>query len=560
MEAGEVTARGGFWRSATPLVLAAMLASGVLIIAFASRLSFLLDDWTYILYRRDFSVDAFLDPGNEHFVGGPVAAYKLLLATFGMGSTLPFGLLTTAIFLMGVWFFFVWVRRRIGQWPALIMMLPVLFLGAAFDDFLWFISAISFLTSMTFGLGMLLALDRRDRLGDRLACVALIGSMLFASLWLAFAVGAVVDVVLRRGERDWRRRAYLVVVPVALYALWWLGWGHTAESSVSFHNLATTPLYVFDAFAAAIAALLGLATPVEGIASPSGLDWGRPLAILLGGLAIWRLYRLERVPRSLWVVLAITLTFWILGGLDLKSGRSAWVSRYQYPSVGLMLLVAVELLRGLKLERRLLLPALAVVVAAVASNILFLEESYESYKRTSQIEQADLAAVEIARQTVDPSFVLSENIAGTGYVPVEAGAYLSARDAFGSPAFSEAELASAPAEAQLPADKVLAAALGIKLRPAAAPQSLGACRTVRLGSAEKATATLPANGALLRSSDGPVKVNLGRFSDTFPVDLGSLTRSHWSELAIPTDRSRRPWQTRLSGSGAVTVCDLAGNA
>ncbi len=560
MRPGEATVRGEFWRSATPLVLAAMLASGALIVAFASRLSFLLDDWTYILYRRDFSLDAFLAPGNEHFVGGPVAAYKLLLATFGMSSTLPYGLLTTAIFLIGVWFFFVWVRRRIGQWPALIAALPILFLGAAFDDFLWFIAAISFLSSMTFGLGMLLALDRRDRRGDRLACIGLIGSMLFASLWLAFAIGAVVDIVLRRNERDWRRRAYVVLVPVALYAIWWLGWGHTAETAVSLHNLATTPLYVFDSFAAAIAALLGLATPVEGIASPSGLDWGRPLAVLLGGLTVWRLYRLERVPRSLWVVLAITLSFWILGGLDLKSGRFAWVSRYQYPSAALMLLVAADLLRGLKFERRLIVPALAVVAAAVASNVLFLEESYESYKRTSMIERADLAAVEIARETVDPGLVLSEDIAGTGYVSVEAGAYLSARDAFGSPAFSEPELASAPAEARLPADKVLAAALGIELKPATAPQSLKVCRMVRLGSAEKATATLPTSGALLRSSTGSVKVNLGRFSDTFPVELGSLARHRWSELAIPTDLSRRPWQTQLRGSGAVTVCGLAGNA
>jgi hypothetical protein len=560
MQAGEATVRGRFWRSATPFVLTAMLASGLLIVNFGSRLSFLLDDWTYILYRRDFSVDAFLDPGNEHFVGGPVAAYKLLLATFGMGSTLPYSLLTTAIFLIGAWFFFVWVRRRIGQWPALIATLPVLFLGAAFDDFLWFISAISFLTSMTFGLGMLLAFDRRDRLGDRLACVALIGSMLFASLWLAFAVGAALDIVLRRKERAWLRRAYVVVVPVALYAIWWLGWGHTAESAISFHNLATTPLYVFDAFAAAIAALFGLATPVEGIASPSGLDWGRPLAILFGGLAIWRLYRLERIPRSLWVVLAIILTFWILGGLDLKSGRSAWVSRYQYPSVGLMLLVAVELLRGVKLERRLLLPALAVVIAAVASNFLFLEESYESYKRTSQIERADLGAVEIARDTVDPGFVLSEDIAGTGYVPVEAGAYLSARDAFGSPAFSEPELASAPAEARIPADKVLAAALGVKLRPATAPRSRAGCRTVRLDPAEATTVVLPAGGALLRADAGPVKVDLGRFANTFPVELGSLAGHRWSELAIPTDRSRRPWRAQLGGSGSAIVCAVAGNA
>ena len=283
-------------RAATPFLLVAMLASGMLIVVLASKISFLLDDWTYILYRRDFSLDAFMDPANEHLVIGPVAVFKLLLPTVGMDSTLPYRLLTTTLFLLGAWFLFVWIRRRLGQWPALIATIPILFLGAAFDDFLWFIASISFVGSMTCGLGMLLALDRRDRLGDRLACVWLIGSLLFASLWLAFAIGAAVDIALRRGERDWRRRAYIVVIPVALYAVWWLGWGHTAESAFSLHNVATTPVFVLDSFAAAIASLFGLATPVDGIASPGGLDWGRPLAILLGGLAIWRLYKFERIP------------------------------------------------------------------------------------------------------------------------------------------------------------------------------------------------------------------------------------------------------------------------
>jgi len=540
-------------------MLAAMLASGVLVTALASRISFLLDDWTYILFRRAFSVDTFMQPANEHFVAGPVAVFKLLLPVFGMGSTLPYRVAATAMFLLGAWFLFVWISGRIGQWPALIATVPILFLGAAFDDLLWFAS-ITFLGAMACGLGMLVALDRRDKLGDRLACAWLVGSLLFSSLWLAFAIGAAVDVILRRGERDWRGRAFLVVVPVVLYAIWWLGWGHTAESAFSLHNVATTPLFVFDSFAAGVAALLGLATPVEGIASPAGLDWGRPLAVLLGGLAVWRLYRLERVPRSLWVVLAIVLAFWILGGLDVKSGRVAWASRYQYPAAAMILLVATDLLRGLKLERRLIVPALAVVAAAVASNILFLHESYESYARTSRLERADLAAVEIARDTVAPGLILSEDIADTGYVPVDAGSYLSARDAFGSPAYTEAELEAAPEEARIPADKVLAAALGVELEPGGAPRSLKGCRTVRSGSANAATVTLPTGGASLRPGDSPVEVNLGRFAQAFPVKLGSLTPGAWGTLAIPADRSTRPWRAQLSGPGAVTVCALAPKA
>ena len=403
---------------------------------------------------------------------------------------------------------------------------------------------------MTCGLGMLLALDRRDRTGDLLACIWLVGSLAFASLWLAFAIGAAVDIALRRGEREWRRRVYLVLVPVALYAAWWLGWGHTAESAVSLHNIAATPLFVLDSFAAAIAGLLGLATPAEGAASPAGLDWGRPLAVLLGGLGLWRLYRLERIPRSLWVVLAILLSFWVLGGVALKPGRAAWVSRYQYPGAALTILVAVELLRGVRLERRLFAPAAIVVAAAVAGSVLFLHLSFRSYERTTSIERADLAAIEIARDRVDPDFVLSEDIAGTGYVHIDAGSYLSARDAFGSPAFSEAELATAPADAREPADRVLAAGLDLELSPVAPPQTQASCRTL----AAPASVTLPPGGALLRASGGDPEVSLGRFADGFPVALGALEPDRWERLAVPSDRSPRSWRMRLQGDAAVTVC------
>ncbi len=53
-----------------------MLASGVLLVVLGSKLSFLLDDWTFILDRRGFNTDAFLLPDNEHLVAGPVAVWS----------------------------------------------------------------------------------------------------------------------------------------------------------------------------------------------------------------------------------------------------------------------------------------------------------------------------------------------------------------------------------------------------------------------------------------------------------------------------------------------------
>ena len=552
---------GGAIRLKEPaaLLLAAALAiSGLIIVVLGSKVTFVLDDWTYILYRREFSADAFLAPANEHLVAGAVVVWKLLLSGFGMGSLAPFRIASTAMFLLGDWFLFVWIRRRLGPWPALLATLPVIFMGAAFEDLFWFAS-ITFLGSLTCGLGMLVALDRRDKVGDRLACAWLLGTMLFSSVWVPFAAGAALDVVLRRDERDWRRRAYVVVAPALLWVLWWLGWGHEAESALSLHNIATTPLFVLDSFGAAIAALLGLATPVEGIASPAGLDWGRPLAVALGGLALWRAYRLERIPRSFWVVLTIGLAFWILGGFDLKPGRVPWASRYQLFGGAVVLLVATELLRGVKLNRRLLGPALVVVAASVASNGLFLHEAYKSYADSTEIVRGNLTALELARDTVDPSFYLEEEFADTGFDHIDAGSYFAAVDDFGSPAYTIDELQASAEPARFAADKVLLNALRVQLEPiprSAVPN--GDCVTVE----PSRPFAVPPGGVAIAAGAKPVTdIQMTRFAtpadgSPLPVDFQSgINPGEATRLAIPPDQSDVPWKLTLEG-GPATVCAL----
>ncbi len=550
---------GGAIRLKNPaslLLAAAMLVAGVTIVVLGSKLTFILDDWTYILYRRDFNADAFLTPANEHLVGGAVVIWKLLLSGFGIGSLVPFRIVSTAMFLLGDWFLFVLLRRRLGPWPALLATLPVLFMGAAFEDLFWF-SSITFLGSLTCGLGMLVALDRQDKIGDRLALAWLLGTMLFSSVWVAFAAGMVVDIALRRGERDWRRRAYVVVVPAILWALWWLGWGHEAESALSLHNVATTPLFVLDSFGSAIAALLGLATPVEGIASPAGLDWGRPLAVALGGLALWRAYRIERIPRSFWVVLTIGLAFWILGGFDLKPGRVPWASRYQLLGGIFVLLVGAELLRGVQLTRRLLGPALVVVAASVASNSLFLHEAYESYASSTEIVRGNLTALEIARNTVDPTFFLDEEFADTGFDHIDAGSYFAAVDDFGSPAYTVAELQASGEPARFAADKVLLNALRIAVEPippSAVPSE--GCFAVTSSRAFE----VPPGGVAVRAGKQPITdIQMKRFASGakgFPVDFqAGIGAGEAAAIPIPIDLSTVPWKMRLEG-GPATVCGL----
>ena len=533
--------------TATPLLLAAMAAAGAYIVVLGQKLSFLLDDWGYIVLRRG-GFENWVRPDNEHFVAGPVTIWKLLIATFGIDSMLPYKIVSTALFLAGVWFLFLWCRRRVGEWAALIGMVALLFCGAAFDDLLWFAS-ITFLGSTLGGLAMLVALDRRDRTGDRLACLGLTVSLVFSSLWVAFAAGAALDILLRRRERPWPGRVFVVAVPALIYVAWWIGWGHEAESALSLHNVVRSPAWVFDSIAGAIAALLGLAIPAEGITAPNGLDWGRPLAAVLIPLALWRLWKMPRVPRSLWVVIAVALVYWFLGGFDVKTGRDASASRYQYTSGAFVLMIAAGLLAGVRFQRRLLIPALVVLAAAVVPNVVFFHEAYESYRRTSQIERADLAALELTRPRVDPAFRIEEEDADTGYVPLEAGPYFEARDEDGSPAYEEAELAEAPEHARVPGDKVMAAALGVSIAPGQIGKS---CHPAPI---DKGVLILPLDrgGAALMATK-PLQLALGRFSGSFPVAVGELSPGSWTTLRIPPDLSPQPWKLQLRGEGQVTVC------
>src|SRR5437588_11535237 len=75
-------------RSPSPshLLGAAVVASAVLLLVLGSHLSFMGDDWGFLLDRRGWTVHSLLDPNNEHIALIPVVIYKLLQETFGMSS------------------------------------------------------------------------------------------------------------------------------------------------------------------------------------------------------------------------------------------------------------------------------------------------------------------------------------------------------------------------------------------------------------------------------------------------------------------------------------------
>jgi hypothetical protein len=556
------------------LLSAAVLTSAVYLLVLDRHLSFLFDDWQFLIDRPGWSAHSLLDPHNEHIVVLPVAIYKVLLATVGMDSAFPFRVVSTLVFLSSAVLLFVYLRERVNDWLALAGSVLILFLGAGYEDLLWSFQ-IGFFGSMAAGLGMLLALERRR---DGLACLLLVVSTGFSSLGLSFAAGALIEI---GTSRDRWRRAYVAAIPLLLYAIWWLVWGHTADNALSWANFTEMPQYVADAFAAGLASLLGL-SPLVPIGLPGSpdvtlqpLEWGRPLLVAAVSLAAWRIYKLGRIPRWLWIVAVIGFSFWVLAALNEKPGRTAIASRYQYVSAVFILLIAAELLRGVRIRRSgwLLLSGATALIAL--SGIGLLHQGYKSYRTTSEIGRADLSALEIARGQVKQSFSLDPSFSGTTIL-VNAGRYFDRVDDFGSPAYTSAELSSAPEPAREAADRVLAAGLGLHLAPhPALPASgreapvlvgpdeallgsSGSCLAVQATELDAPLLELPAGGVTLKAGRASqAEVRLRRFAGTaLPVDLGSVSSGEIEEISIPADRSSETWKLSLQGDGRVIVCGL----
>jgi hypothetical protein len=549
--------KGRLTRNAPLLLLgAALVAAAVVLLEYASGLAPFQDTWEFLMHRRGISVDALMEPHNEHIVVLPVAIYQLLLRLFGMGSSTPEYVTLTLFLLATAALLFVYVRRRLGPWPALMAAVVLLFLGPAWQVLLWPFE-IGFVGSFLFGIAMLSALEREDRKGDVLACASLLLAIGFSSLGVAFALGAAVDVLQRRRERGWRR-AYLVVVPLLFYAAWYGGWGHDAESHLSLHNVLVSPRFVVQGLAASIDSVLALSTIFGEAVGRS--KWGFVVLGVLVALVAYGWYRRRRLPSRLWPVLASAAAFWFLAAFSYFPGREAYSSRYLYAGSAFVLLLAADLLRGVRLDRRVLLAGAALTAVVVGFNLVPLREGRDFMRAQSVLTRSDLRAIEIAERTVDPAFALPPEIAGTSFLnEIEAGEYLQAVREYGSPAYTAAELAKAPEEGRVQADVVLVNALPVTIEAGAASARSRGCTSVPGGGA--GVPPLPVRPGLTRIAldpGGAGTVRLRRFAgEEYPLEAGALAGGSTTLLRVPPDRSARPWRLQVEAAQPARVCSAS---
>lgn len=543
----------------------AMLLSAALILHVTHGQSFAVDELFYygrvadkqgrLVHYAPFSPEYLLAPFNGHLPLGGRFVYELVFATVGAKYT-AFVLINIASFFACVALTFELARRRIGTIAALAPCIVLLFLGFAAEQLLW---PLDFNTSASLaaGLGAVLALQRDDRRGEILACVLLTVSVATIELGLSFAVGIAAWLLLRHRVGA-LRRAWIVLVPVALYALWWIWARRFGQSETDAGNIHLIPETFLHGAASTMGSLTGT-NPVQPGSYNSAVTWfGKALAVAAAIVLLARLW-LGKLPRTIWVWLVVLGSYWLLLAI---AGRPAEAGRYILVGSVLVVLIAADAVRR-RVPDGVAVALLLLALVALPANIAQLTEGRadDVLHHDPPNARTEFAMLELARNHVDPEYVVSSDprvteVEGGLFIGIPAGAYLDAAAHNGPFSYSLEEVRAQDEGRRLIADAALVGALGIEARPSPAPGRSAGCRSVEpaAGGDSATVLVVDAGKTLLRPRSGKqTGLWLARFADApRSVGIDYLAPGRWYAVAIPPDRAAERW--RLTVDRPVTIC------
>jgi hypothetical protein len=538
---------------------ALMLLSGALLMYMGRKLTFFYDDWDFVTHDYGGGFHSLMQAHVGNISVFPVAVYKVLFHLVGLNHYAVFRFDVVVLHLISGGLIFVLAARRVPRVPSLLATALILFLGAAWEDLLWGFQ-VGYMLSVAGGLATWVLLERNDRLGDLAAMACLTIAAGSSSLGIALMVGVAAELLWRKQDR---KRVWVVVIPAILYALWYLSYG---ESQVTENNLIAAPGYFADLIAAAFGALIG-----------RGLDWGRPLAVA-GVLVLLAGYLVRARPASARLVglLATGIVLWSITAAARSTISSAESSRYVYMGAVVIVLVSVELLRGVTLTSRIVGLATAFVAFAALSGLTVLHAGAVGRRENAEVLTAELGALELAAAHAPPTYQPDAERAPQ----IMAGPYLhTVRAMHSSPADTPAEITAAGPTARAAADGVLLALDGPALQPlgtvkpsplAPAPslteinggtvsQHAACVQLLPLhATSMTATLTLPSSGvAIYNEGTAPATLGLKRFGDSY-VPLATPAASHSAGvLSLPTDSAPNRWQLQATASTPLSVCGLS---
>jgi hypothetical protein len=547
-----------------------MLAAALLLAYWSRGEWFSSDDLKFAvrLGTEPFDHALLKPPPNKYLVAFPMLFYKVGFETFGIHSYVPYRIVGILLVLLCAGLLFALLRRWLPDRFAIPPTLLMLFFGAG-SEVVVTPTRMPSQFALAAGLAAMLALERRDRRGDLAAMVLLGVSLASHPLGMSFAATAGVMIVL--SAQDAWRRLWVVAIPGALFAIWWLFIRVPNAPSLVPNRPADVFEFVRQSWAALTAAVSGLFGVLDQPVYHQPLAWIAATALLaLIGLGIafsWR-----RLPPIFWasllglVVLMATTRLAPAGFFRVPDA-----GRYVYPEA-FFLLIALGVLAGtLKLPNWAMWAASAVLLISLWPNIDRLHDGGRDFAAFSDRYRVAWSAAEVAGPSAKPEY------RPDGVSPT-AAEYLATVGDFGRGGYSAATLVKRPEPVRYAADANLVAALGLELVPAGRPPRGGpaprvpsttdatttaGCVTVpvRAGTDKRnfrsIEFTLPSGGAWLGLGEPRgSSVKLGRFADQPLVPLSLPTGAPAVDLRIPPDLASDPWSLLVRSRGPITVCGL----
>jgi hypothetical protein len=531
-----------------------MCADVALLLYMGRGLTFFYDDWDYVIHDYGGGIHSLLTPHNGHLSIIPIAIYKVLFHLVGLNHYAVFRLVLIGLHLMCAGLVFVLAARRVSRVPALLAAALILFLGVAWEDLLWAFQ-MDYLLSIAAGLLALVLLERTDRRGE-------VGVMLCLIVALGSSGLGIPVVIAVAAEMAWLRRwrsAWVVIVPVLLFALWYLSYG---ESEITEVGLINSPGFSEDLMAAAFGAVIG-----------RSLEWGRPLALLGCLILLRQMVRTTPVSSRLVGLLAMGISLWIIMAVARSTISAPETGRYVYFGAVVIVLVGAELARGIVLAPRLVAVIAVLVLISAITGLTSLHSGSVGLRGNSEAVAAELGALELAASHAPARYQPDAQRAPQ----IEAGPYLhTVRAIHSSPADSPSAILAADPASRAAADGVLLTLYAPVLEPlrAAGAQAAGSppavsslsgatelgrgtCTTIAplAGATATANVELPPGAVVIRDEgSSPASVALRRFGESFdPLSTGAAPHSA-ALLSMPRDSASVPWQMQVVSSSQLSLC------
>jgi len=318
-------------------------------------LTFFADEWA-VMADRTISLDSFIQPFNEHWLGVEIVLYRVMLQAFGLGSYMPYLAVLAALHLVVVLEVYAVARRSSGPWIAAMAAVVLAFFGSGFENLYWSMQ-MGFLISIGLGLGAVLLLDGHPTTTRIVVATALLSvGMMTSGFGIFMLVFVGLDLLLDRSR--WRA-VPAMFVPGLVYVTWYVTYGRsgvaTARDPFTLDAVLSVPKFVLEGVGTAFGSVLGVG-PLLGIVAS---------AILATALIVQVVRRRPVSTRTLAAFGAIVVQYAILGLIraQLFEGAAEY-SRYAYLSgiFAMLGLVALVGPRPLPVEPRRRMAAVAGLV------------------------------------------------------------------------------------------------------------------------------------------------------------------------------------------------------